>query len=162
MNIEERKAAIEEIRRISRENDGKVSAQLLFDTAKADKNSPLRPIFEWDNDVAFAAHNVDRARRFIASVKVKITNETKRVTAVAYVRDPECAADEQGYVSVDKVKTDEDLKREVLLKEFDRLAAIMNRAKSLAHYFDAEEQVEALFDELQLVRLHIEGIEARH
>lgn len=162
MKHENRNAAVTELRRMSRENGGRVTAQQVFDAAQADKDSPLRHIFEWDKNKAFAAHNLDRARRFIASVKVNITTETKVVTAVAYVRDPERESDEQGYVSVDRVKTEDDLQREVLLREFDRIASLLKRARNLADYFDATEQVDALSDKLNLIRSHFEGTEARH
>jgi len=51
------------------DRDGGVTAQAVVDEARAD-DSPLHPIFPWDNEVAGEAHRVHLARQLIRSVRI--------------------------------------------------------------------------------------------
>jgi hypothetical protein len=158
MDRQERKAAEEALRELSLSHGGKVTAELMFSLAKGDKNSPFRPVFEWNKAKAFESFNVDLARKFIASVKVVVRTERVRVSAVAYTRDPDCAADEQGYISVDTAKEDPDLKQRVLVQEFARISGHLYRARNLAKYFDLENEVSDLIDDLGVLKQSVEDL----
>jgi hypothetical protein len=162
MEIKQRKSAIKELRKLSSSQGGKITAQQLYDIASADKTSPFRHVFEWNKSVAFDKHNLDLARRFISSVTVVIRTETIEVKAVAYVRDPDMPHDEQGYISVDRVKTDEDCKRDTLLNEFTRIAALLTRVRNLAKYFEMEEEVQGVMETMSVIQQQVEGTEARN
>jgi hypothetical protein len=161
MKINQRKAAITEIKRISTSQGGKITALQMFEMAQEDKSSPLRPIFQWNRKNAFEAHNVDLGRRFISSITVRISTETVEVKAVAYVRDPLALPREQGYLSVDRIKTDEDCKREALLAEFSRINGLMKRACDLAKYFEMDDEMKIMVNQIATMRDELQ-VEPRH
>jgi hypothetical protein len=76
-------------------------------------------------------------------VKVNIITETRKISAVSYVRDPRLASDQQGYISVGTLKTDKDLAKESIKYEFQRAYAHLHRAKTHAEILGMEDQVSA-------------------
>jgi len=126
---------------------------VVADAAK--KNSPLHAQFEWDDDKAAASYRIDQARALIRSIRIVVTTETTVVNSVAYVRDPRVPADEQGYISVLKVRTDKDLARDALVDEFSRAAGVLRRARELAVALDLAGEVDAVINEVEMVRTKI-------
>lgn len=138
-----REAVAKRLAEIEAANDGRLTPDAVVADARR-KDSPLHDLFEWDVRKAAHAHWLDRAREIIASVVVKITTDTKVVKSVAYVRDPDCGPGEQGYVSVEKLRTNEDRAREALANEFSRVADLLRRARELAAALDMSDDVERL------------------
>jgi hypothetical protein len=87
----------------------------------------------------------------ITSVKINIITETRKISAVSYVRDPRLASDQQGYISVGTLKTDKDLAKESIKYEFQRAYAHLHRAKTHAEVLGMEDQVSALLNTLEEV-----------
>lgn len=150
----DRTAIAVELRRIAG-RAGKLTPQDVVNEAR-DPANPLHAHFEWDDTAAAASWRIEQARTLIRSVRVEITTETKMVSTVYYVRDPEKGADEQGYVALPKLKRQPDLAREALVAEFARAGAAMKRARDLADALEMvgeiEEiatRIEALHDEAQ-------------
>jgi hypothetical protein len=143
MTTEQREAVRARLEQIAAKHGGVLRPDDVVVDARA-KDSPLHAYFEWDVKKAAAKHWIDQARNLIVSVRVIITTETTRVSSVFYARDPRAPADEQGYVSVTKLRTDADMAREVLLDEFARVAAALRRAKELAAALNAEQEVDDL------------------
>jgi hypothetical protein len=129
---------------------GKLTPEMVVEDAK-DKDSPLHGEFEWDVNKAALAHWIEKAREIIRSVKVVFRTEKKSYQSVAYVRDPRAERRDQGYISVDSVRSDEDLKREVLKQELDRAASILTRARDLAAVFGIEPEIDVLLDKLNFI-----------
>lgn len=131
----------EVLRAIADRNGGRLTPELVVEAAKS-KDSPLHTHFTWD--VKKAAHErwIDQARTLIRSVKVEITTTQFTVRAPAYVRDPAAAADEQGYASLGRLRTDEDLAREAVVYEFSRASAALARAKAVAAALDLSDAIE--------------------
>lgn len=139
---------------IAKRHRGTITPSQVLIAAK-DPDSPLHGCFEWDDSAAAEWYRRDQARVLIRSVKIDINYETKTVRTVAYVRDPSRDPNESGYVSVAKVKTDDDQARDVLLAEFKRAGAALERARSLAKVFDLESRMDAFIEELELMRSHV-------
>jgi len=146
----------EAIQAIADANDGRVTPEQVVDAAR-DEESPLHGHIEWDDGNAAFAHRLDQARMLIRSVKLVITTQTLKVKSVAFVRDPEKDPRDAGYVSVTKIKTDEDLKRDVLIQEFSRAAASIKRARVLATVFDMEEDVDQFLVSIDAFRQQLEA-----
>ena len=136
-----------EINRIYQEHNG-ITPSLLVEEAK-DPNSILHHLFEWDNEKAGHAHRLDQARQIITSVKVNIVSETKMISAVSYVRDPRVPGDQQGYVSIETLKTDKDLAKESIKLEFARAYSHLQKAKLHAEVLNMQNQVGLLLTNLE-------------
>lgn len=109
--------------------------------AARDPNNPLHKEFTWDNDEAAAAWRLEQARTLIRSVKVVVHTETKTLRSVAYVRDPRCPSDVSGYVSVSQLRRDDELAREAMIAEFDRIKQHMERVRRLGAALNLQNEV---------------------
>src|ERR1700756_5197076 len=78
------------------ERHGKITPKLVVDDAKS-KTSPLHRFFDWNVTRAAYKFWLDQARELIASVTVVVHTDHRTITSVAYVRDPNAEAHEQGY-----------------------------------------------------------------
>lgn len=148
--IKDRELVAQKLAEIA-ETYGKLTPDLVVREAK-DPDSILHGLFEWDDAEAGHQHRLFQARQIITSVRVVITTENKKISTVYYVRDPEADANEQGYVSIDKLKTDKDLARESIVMEFSRATAYLQRAKNHAQALELEDEIEALIDGVESLR----------
>lgn len=130
--------------------NGCVTPEIVVNDAK-NEDSPLHGEFTWDKDQAAQKQWLYEARQLIRSVKLVITTETKTISTVAYVRDPSKESGDQGYVSVEKVRNDEELSREALIMEFKRARSALDRAQKLAIAFNLENKVEQIRNDLHLL-----------
>ena len=149
MNKPSRKEIDAEISRIYNEN-GSITPDLVIKAAE-DPNNVLHHLFEWDDSKAGNAYRVDQARQIITSVKINIVTESRTISAVSYVRDPRLPSDQQGYISVAKLKTDKDLAKDSIKYEFQRAYAHLHRAKTHAEILGMEDQVSSLLNTLEEV-----------
>lgn len=123
---------------------GRVTAERLFEEAKS-KAHPLHNDFEWDKDKAFYEHNLSIARTIISSVRIVVTHSKKKISCVGYVRDPSAPPDQQGYVNVARLRTEEEAAMEAILTEVARVQAALERAQELAVALDLQDEfIEAL------------------
>ena len=133
---------------IAGRNNGSLTPDLVVKDAE-DSSSPLHELFEWDDGIAGHKYRIEQARQVITSVRVVITTEHKAVSTVYYVRDPEAESTEQGYVSIDKLKSDSDLARESIVMEFSRAASYLQRARIHAEALGMAQEVDALIADVQ-------------
>lgn len=129
------------IRAISDRNGGTLTPEMVVDAAKA-KDSPLHSCFTWDVKRAAHAHWIDQARSLIRSVRVEVTTTNFALHVPAFVRDPGAASDAQGYVSLGRLRTDQDMARDAVVNEFSRAAAALSRAKDIAAALGLSGQIE--------------------
>lgn len=108
--------------------------------------SPLHDEFEWDDSVAGHQWRLAQARALIARVKVQITTTTQTYKVPAYVRDPNAATDEQGYVAVATLKDDRSRALDVLRNEAERTAALLQRTRDLAAALDLETELDPILE----------------
>ena len=150
MNKPSRKEIDAEISRIYNENGG-ITPDLVVKAA-SDPNNVLHHLFEWDDVKAGNAHRIDQARQIITSVKINIVTETRTISAGSYVRDPRLPSDQQGYVSVSKLRTDSDLAKDSIRLEFERAYSHLHRAKTHAEILGMQDQVSALLNDLNALK----------
>jgi hypothetical protein len=121
---------------------GQLTPALVVKDAKNPK-SPIHREFDWDDGSAAARWREEQARQLIRSVTVTIVTDTITIKSVAYVRDPNAATDEQGYVSVESLRHDRPAAREALVYECNRAAALLERARHLALALGLAAEVDA-------------------
>jgi len=151
MIIKEKELVAEKLAEIAELNGGRLTPNLVLEEAK-DPDSVLHGLFEWDDTFAAHQHRLFQARQIITSVRVVITTENKKISTVYYVRDPEADPTEQGYTSIDRLKTDKDLARESMVMEFSRATAYLQRAKNHAHALGLDEDIESLIDGVEQLK----------
>lgn len=150
MNQEQKDTLKKHLSDLEQEN-GRLTPEDVVASAKK-KDSPLHSFFEWDIKKAAYAHWLAQARELITTVMVVTKTETTSIKSVYYVRDPRCAGGEQGYISTDKLRTNEDLARDVLIAEFSRAGAALVRARTMAKVLSLEAEVENLITGIDTLR----------
>lgn len=130
------------IRAMADKNDGRITPEEVVAAAE-DPSSPLHAEFLWDDTAAAKQHRLNQARALIRSVQVVISTTTYDLRAPAFVRDPTLGR-KQGYASLARLRSDEDIAREAVVAEFSRAAAALSRAKSIAQALGMTEVVEEL------------------
>jgi hypothetical protein len=148
---EKRRLAEAELQAIAAANDGRLTAEMVVQAAR-DPSSPLHDFFTWDDAAAAAAHRIAQARALIRSVRVVFRTETVTVRAPYFIRDPDKPPNEQGYISLPQLRTDEDAARAAIVTEFARAAAALQRARSIAVALGLEEEVTGLADRLGMLQ----------
>lgn len=159
MSSEERAIIKARLAEIEEANGGVLTPDAVVADAKR-KDSPLHSQFEWDTKKAAQAYWVIQARQLITSIRVEVRTETKVVSSVYYVRDPNAESDKQGYVSVKTLKTDEEMARDALIQAFSRVADLLRSARDLAAVLEVEDRVDKLVDDIVIFRRDIRGGEA--
>lgn len=152
----EREAIRAALAKIAAKNGGRLTEDAILVAAKH-ADSVLHDIFEWDNKKAGHAWRIEQARELIRSVRVVTKTDRTTISTVCYVRDPDAAADEQGYVSVASLVGETERARAVLVAEFSRAAAALRRARELAIVFDMEGEVEAIAESIDVMRTRVEA-----
>ena len=132
-------------------NGGLITPAEIVDHA-TDPDSPLHSFFEWDDTAAAAKYRLAQASKLIRSCRIVFRTEKRKVTAVAYVRNPEAGPKEAGYIQVQRVKNDADMAQDVLNQEFIRARSAMERARRLAHYFHLEDEIDDFISGLDAMR----------
>lgn len=151
MNREIKQQIAEILAQLARLNDGRLSPQIILSEAE-NSASPLHDQFEWDDTVAAHAHRLEQARTIIRSVTIVTHTEHKAVSTVCYVRDPTLEHRTQGYLSMERVRSDADLAREVIVQEFARAAAALRRAREIAAALEMETEVTDLVERLGVLQ----------
>ena len=147
--IEKRLAKLEQL------GGGKLKPEVVVEDAK-DPKSPYHDLFEWDDSIAGHKYRIEQARLIIKTIKVEVTVDSKTVKTVRYIRDPEAASKEQGYVSVVKLKDNKTLAWEALEMELKRAKSLMDRAKDLAVVLDMADAVTEIIDRIESMQRHFE------
>lgn len=147
MIIKEKELVAEKLAELASANGGRLTPNLVLEEAE-DPDSVLHSLFEWDDTLAARQHRIFQARQIITSVRVVITTENKKISTVYYVRDPDAEPLEQGYVSIDRLRTDKDLARESIVMEFSRASSYLQRAKAHAQALNLNDEIEELIDNI--------------
>lgn len=143
-----------ELERIAATNDGVLTPDAVVKAAEPEE-SPLHDRFEWDDSVAAHQYRIEQARTLIRSVRVVVTSESRKIETVYYVRNPQAEREEQGYVSLQTLRSDDELARDALRSEFFRAEAVLERAKSLAAALDMQDEVEEILENVRDLRAKV-------
>jgi len=135
--------------------EGRITPDAVVRQA-TDPESPLHRYFEWDDQKAGHSYRIDQARRLIRLIEVVVTTDTRIITVPLYVRDAKAEGDEQGYVSLPRLRTEPDTAREMLRTEFSRASACLTRAEDLADALGLRKEVAAAARSVERVRRKIE------
>lgn len=141
------RAAIEALR----DRHGRITAAAVVDAAR-DPNNPLHPAFDWNVERAAEQHWLDTARRLIAGVRINVSIGSRVINSVAYIRDPALDIRQGGYRELTQIAARRDEAVAVVEMELARIAAAIQRARSIAAVLDLEGELEALLGDLTLVR----------
>lgn len=146
--MEQIRAELEAIKASSPGNRLTADAVVAF---AQQEDSALHSQFEWDDTIAGHRYRIDQARNLIAKVKIEVRTEFNRIESVYYVRDPNASSKEQGYVSVDDLRSDAELARDALFNEFVAVRALLTRARNLAAILGMGEKVDGLLTEVSTI-----------
>lgn len=130
-------------------HDQRLTPDIVVESAR-NPESPLHARFEWDDTKAADEHRRAQARMLIRSIKVEYRTTTMSFEAPAFVREPGLGH-MQGYISVGRLRTQEDAARSAIVAEFARASAALRRAQEIAKALGMEDQIALL--EAQIVRL---------
>lgn len=145
----------EALRRLAEAGRGVLLPEAVVQAAR-DPRSPLHASFTWNDSEAAEKRRLDEARALIRSVKVIIQTDSRRIEAVAYVRDPEAAGNQPGYVATATLRTRADEARDALVTEFGQIGARLKRARALAAALGLEDEIESLSSQVETVRVLVE------
>ena len=129
---------------------GRLTASIVVEDARS-PTSPLHSEFDWDVERAALRHWIERAREIIRSVHVVVETTKTEIRVPFYLRDPEMPTNKQGYVSLDHLRTDDDLAREALRYELTRAIGYMQRAEDVAAVLDLEKEVRKIISAIKSV-----------
>lgn len=132
-------------------NGGKITPDDVIEAARSPQ-SPLHGYFQWDVDKAAIAHWRATARHLIASVRYQITTKSTIVEVVAYVRNPDLPAHEQGYLDTQVLRNDKDASARAFVYELTRAEASMDRAAEVAKALNVQPDVKQLKRRSALLR----------
>lgn len=148
------------IHTMANRHGGRLTPEMVLTDAKR-KDSPLHAYFEWNNAKAAHQWRLEQARTLIRSVTYTFNVEDRRVTSVAYVRDPTRPAREQGYIAVDRVRTESDMTRDILIREFTNIGGALQRVKALGLAFELEQEVEKFTRNVEITLAQIKNPDTR-
>lgn len=151
---DEQKAIEEALAEIAEKHSGLLTPDAVV-AAASRRDSVLHALFEWDGKKAAHQYRLDQARSLIRSVRVNITTHKTVISTVAYVRDPDLKADEQGYVATVSLIGQQERARSMLVDEFSRAASAMRRARELAAAFEMVGEVDAVTNTIDDMRTRI-------
>lgn len=132
---------------------GFVTPQDVVDDA-AKMSSPLHDYFEWDDTEAAAAYRIEQAKMLIRSIAVTIVSENKPVIRQFFSVSPTPNMETKAtkvYISLDKVMSDSDRRREVV--EF-ALRELRGWTTRYAQYAELSKLTQVISNELKRIDTH--------
>lgn len=129
--------------------------------AGRDPESPLHPMFEWDDGKAAERWRLEQARSLIRSVTIRVEiSEDRVITAPVYIRDGDIPLGDQGYRTLPSIKDDPDACRSALYVELLRVEGLLSRAEALAEalgYLEVVAKVRRRVEKLRRVVQPVAG-----
>jgi hypothetical protein len=135
-------------------HQGRVTPEMVVEAAR-DPGSPLHSAFTWDDAQAAHEHRLAQARVLLRRVRVEIETDARLIRVPYFTRDPEAAPQEQGYISLPRLRAQEDTARAALVAAFSRAARALEDARSLAEALGLSEEVDAVLRNVTRLRNHV-------
>ena len=137
-----RKKIEEELERL--ESEGKLTPEEVVEAAR-NPDSVLHEEIWFDTEAEAAMEaRYNRARSLIRSVKVEVRTSTIVLNATRYVHDPSLPPKEAGYISITRLRTDDERARQALMAETQRVKNSADRARDIAVGIGLESEVEEM------------------
>lgn len=149
-----RNAIHEELQKIKTKNGGMLRVDDVIEAAKR-PGSPLHSEFTWD--VKSAALKLWRmeARQLIASFEITYTINKTEFNVQEFVETPRKAEKEQGYVSIEDVKSNKQLAREFMARELAIASTYVSRAEQYAAILGVTGQVQTVIKKLKALQVAV-------
>lgn len=134
------------------EEHGGVTPDKVLTDAQS-KKSPLHEFFQWDNKAAAHSYRLDQARYLLRSINVVVKREEEEEEVRAFhpvtvkVVTPETNGNGQSYVSLQRVMSDDEWKREVIEKAFRELEAWRKKYATYVELAQAVQTVGAILQQ---------------
>src|SRR3990167_1089883 len=109
---------------------GRLTPERVVEDAR-NESSPLHRLFDWSDAEAAAKWRLEQARMVLRAVRYEYVVQSVSRACVAYVRDPEADAGEQGYVAVSAMRSDQARASVVLAQELMRVRSLGARGRAL-------------------------------
>lgn len=135
-------------------HNGELTPEIVVEAAR-DPGSPLHSYFDWNNDTAAHKFRLEQGRRLIRVHRYEITYENMVLRTPVYVRNPDKSGNEQGYISIGRLRTDEDMARDALYAEFKRVRAHLKRAMTLAAILNCATSVQEVLNMVDHVERNV-------
>jgi hypothetical protein len=133
---------------LAKSNNDRLTPAAVVEAARPAR-SPLHDYFNWDDRAAAASYREEQARNLIQSYRYVVTTTPYHISAPMYVRDPSVPAQEQGYISLPRLRTDEELARECIVTEMGRVGAMLRRALEISHALNMRKDIEKLLRQVE-------------
>jgi len=125
-------------------------SEVLLDAE--DPESPLHSHFEWVDGIAAGKYRLEQARTLIRSVRLVVTENKHQISAVAYVRDPDCEHKEQGYSSIISLRDDKERAKRALMADLLRSEAALQRSYDVAVSLGLRKDFDKLLAQLRSIK----------
>jgi hypothetical protein len=134
--------------------NGGIEPQAIVAEAE-DKESPLHPLFEWDDTEAAKAHRLRQASEIVRRVHViHYSEEGKKERQIAYVSVVRQDADgdkSRSYVSASRALSDQEMQQQVISEALAGLRAWMRRYQKLCALGNVSPLMELVRKELEVL-----------
>jgi hypothetical protein len=147
VDLETRRQAIAELESAG----GEVTPASLVEAARS-PNHPLHGEFVWVGDEAVLALALITARSIIRSVRIEIVRGEVRNFTPMYVRSPAREQHEQGYVSLDALRTDRAAALASIEADISRLENLIRSIQVKAAALDVEEPLDEMLKQSSILR----------
>lgn len=127
MEKTKKKILLEELQRLE-QRVGYLEPQVVLKEA-SDPSSPLHDSFDWDDTTAARKYRLWQARQLIANVKVEFVGEDRQAFYNATVMVEDVPV--RGYFSLERVLSDEELHRQVLIEAVKEIETAHKKYDSL-------------------------------
>lgn len=141
------------------ESDGRLTAEDVVRAART-TTSPLHEFFEWDDEKAAHEHRLGQARALIRSVQVRVTTDEGAIVVPQWVEDPNKERGAQGYVSLDRLRSEPETANSMLRSELIQVEARMTRAVQLSEALGLKPRTQAVARRVRTLRQRVEAVSA--
>lgn len=123
--------------------NGRITKEDVLDDATTPE-SPLHPLFEWDDSEAAKKYRIGQAMTVIESFRTVVSTREVTLAIPFFWRDASIPGNESGYVSLTQLASEPDTARRVLIAEFERVLGYLKRARTAAIGLGFVEDVDEL------------------
>lgn len=136
------------------DRDGLLTPEAVVKDAKR-KASPLHDYFDWSVESAARKYNIQQARILITSVQVVVSTKKHQIKVPAYIREPDCEHNEQGYSKINEIMTDEDRAEKYLTQKLEHAEKAMEQALDYAEVLKIPKEVNRILKAIRNVHLKL-------
>lgn len=138
---------------------GRLSPEIVVKAAE-NPESPLHQYFEWDDAKAARIHRLEQARRLIRVVLYEFKEDKHVLTTVAYVKDPQSKGQEQGYVSLEQIRSEPENAQAMIDTELERVLYTLGRVESLARAMKMQDAVALVAKQIRALKARFQKMAA--